>query len=161
MSTYTDLRDSIVAIMQGIPDIGMVHGKVRYAADMTRYLDLFKVTLGGTPQIRGWTVTRESMDVSPSSFTSASNEEIYNMIIRGMVGLSDALDTEATLQDLADEVVHTLNTHTDMGISTVVDYSPAAHIRLFEVRQFGSVLCHYCEIEFSVEVRRAVTFVAN
>ena len=160
MSDYTELRDRVVSVIQGIPDIGIVHGRTRYAADWTKYLELFKTSIGGVNQIRGWTVSRDAVESSPARFQA--NEESWVFVIRGMIGLSDGLDTEGTLQELADLVRRALDTHTDLGVSNVVDYGVGpASMRVCEPRMFGSTLCNYCEITLPIDMQVGVTFVAN
>lgn len=160
MSDYTDLRDRLVSVIQGVPDIGVVHGRTRYAADWSRYLDLFKTTVGGVNQVRGWTVSRESVEVTPARFQA--NEENWTFVIRGMIGLADNLDTEGTLQDLATLVIREINTHTNLGVSNVVQYGVGpASMRVCEPRMFGSALVNYCEITLPIDMQVNVTFVAN
>lgn len=160
MSDYTDLRDNIVDVVETVPDIGKVYGRLRYAADWSKYLDLFKTKIDSTPQIRGWTVTRETVDVTPERFRA--NEEVWTFVIRGHLGLSDNLDSEGTLQDLATLVIRALNARTDLGVTNVVDYGVGpASMRVCEPRMFGSVLVNYCEIALPVELQVGVTFVAN
>lgn len=157
MSTYTELRDGTVARVQLVPNVGLVYARPRFAGDWSTYLNLFKTTVQDVEQIRAWTVSRDEVAVEPARY--GADTETYQFIVRGFMSFHDEEDTDGIFNDLIDEVIHSLNGRKDLDSAAVVDYAVGpASLRLNELRSFGAVLCHYCEIPYPIEVQRVVTY---
>lgn len=157
MSVYSDLRTALVARLNAVADIGTVSNRQRWSAQWSDYLDSFQATIGGTTQIRGWMVSLERIESAPMSFGNTSR--IYVFLARGVMGLDDSANTEGTFLDLCEAVLNSVDGRTDLGSAVVIDYSVGPSVlRLVDHRLFGSVLCHYCEIEVRAEAEIAVTY---
>lgn len=151
MTLYTSLRTAIVAVLDGIEDIGAVHSRERFVVDPSRYLDLFKVSIDGESQIRAWLVLRESaVPVMDAAFNETRRRHLF--VLRGLLGFKDSSDTYGTLQALADEVMAAFDTQTTLSTSGVIVHSVGpCSLRSFENVQYGSTLCHQAEVELPIE----------
>lgn len=163
MSVYSDVITAVKARVDTVSNIGMTHAYERWNADWSTYLDQFKATIGSTVQIRGWIVTMDERDPIVGNMEGASRfgaiSRTYNVLIYGVLGLKDADNTETTFLNLVEEVLNAVDGRTDLGISSVVDYGVGpATVRTYQKRQFGSILCHYCEIAVPVEVQVSLSY---
>lgn len=151
MTMYTSLRTALATLLGTVTDIGVVHNRERFVVDPSSFLDMFKATISGTPQIRAWLILRESMQpIEDTVFGEARHRHIF--VLRGILGFQDSTDTYGKLQGLCDTVVALLNNQTTLSVSGVVvrGIGPCA-LRSFEVGQFGSVLAHVAEIEVPID----------
>jgi len=143
-------RAAIKTILEGVTDVGNVHDYERWAPDWSSYLDLFKTTIGGTDQIRGWTITNERM---PSrQVHDSGHRRDYVWVLRGVMGLDDSAATEKTFRALAEDVIEEFEV--DRTLSGVITNGAFAadgwpSLAVFEPRLFGTVLCHYAEIRMT------------
>jgi hypothetical protein len=152
MSVYDSLRTAIATALDGVPNTGVVHDRERFVVDLSRYLELFKTTIGGVSQIRGWLVLRESAHPIPEDvFGEVRRRHLF--VLYGVLGFQDSTDTYGTMQALCDAVMATFDDATTLGVAGVVvrTVGPCA-LRSFKTEQFGSVLCHAAEIELPVDV---------
>jgi len=152
MTAYSDLRDAITTVLETVPNIGVVHDRERFVVDPSRYLDLFKTNIGGKTQLRAWMVLRERA----SYITDGAFNEIrmqHGFILYGILGFEDASDTYATLQGLADAVMAVLDAQSTLDVGGVIvgQVGPCS-MRAFRTEQFGSALCHACEISVPIDV---------
>lgn len=69
----------------------------------------------------------------------------YLWQIIGIMGLDDSAATQKTFATLAEDVVGALDADGDLHGASYHDCG-AASLDVFEERLFGSVLCHYAEI---------------
>ncbi len=153
--SYSDIVSDIATRMETIPSIGIVHDYYRYTADAAKFLQLFKCSIGGKEQIRGWEITRIS---APEARTGAYFR-YHKFRITGYLGLCDADATDKTFQTLIDDVCELFRTAEPPGGSSwyYLDLAlpgdlPAQAV-VIEPRMFGSVLCHYAEILLTVTER--------
>lgn len=151
MTVYASLRPAIVAVLEGITGIGLVNNRERFVVDPAKYLDLFKVQIGGVDQLRGWMVLRET--ATPVIDTAFSEQRRrHGFVLYGILGFSDASDTYGTMQALADAVMAAFDTQTTLSVSGVIVRSIGpCSLRSFRTEQFGSVLAHACEIDLPIE----------
>jgi len=143
-------RADIYSIVSGVSSIGRVHDYERWAVRWADHLDLFKTTIDGQQQIRGWTISCRSMPQGRLEFSGAKLRT-YTYKIRGYFGLDDGSASEKTAVALAEDVVEALDasdTLHDGG--SYYDALPAS-MDVFEPRLFGGVLCHYVEISQVVQ----------
>jgi len=154
---YHDLIHAIADRLRSIPDIGMVHTYTRYAAESSRLLDLYKVTIDGVEQLRGWYVTlaqRNPLTLTDSHFGGLT--ERYTIEAVGILGVDDGRESEHTFYTLCETVVRTL-THCPLPLEGVLQAeAQAATWQVNDHRLFGNALCHYAEIALPVEVIREV-----
>jgi hypothetical protein len=144
VATYTELRNAVADKLYAVPGVGRTHNRLRYAADWKTFLDLLASNVTGNRQVRGWWVERERREDEYHSFGTMNQTHIF--IVRGILGFSDAADTDSTFGDVVDAVMDQLGGTTITGAWHVA----APTLRVTDLRQFGSVLCHYCEIELPV-----------
>lgn len=152
MTAYGSLRTAIAAVLATVPNIGVVNDRERFVVDPSRFLDLFKTTIGGQAQIRAWLVLRESAPVAYSTAFGETHRR-HLFVLQGLLGFADASDTYGTLQGLCDSVMAAFDAQATLGVSGVVvrGVGPCS-LRAFGTAQFGSVLCHSCEIELPIDV---------
>jgi hypothetical protein len=157
MTVYSDLRSALVTIMEAITDVGQVHNRPRYNADMSRFLEHFKSTVDGVPQIRGWMLLREAAPLARERDVFGEVARLQGFVWVGVQSLIDGSDSYGAFQALCDTVMAAFDDETTLGVSgVVVDAVGPCALRSFEEQQLGSVLCHVAEIEVPVWVSRAV-----
>lgn len=154
MSVYADILADIVAKLEAVPGVGLVHDYERQAVDLAKFIALFKHEPSG--QIRGWEVTRRAV---PEHRRGAIFRH-HRFVLNGYLGLKDADATSKAMQELADAVCD--------AFREAVPADPAApwlyqngdepeespcQVERIEDRMFGGVLCHCAEIALSVTER--------
>ena len=128
-------RALIYAVVNGVSNVGQVHDYERWANDWTTFLDRFKTTSSGSSVIRGWTI-------GCAGWTQDHSMRTYMYKVRGYFGMDDSAASEKTAIAVVDAVCQALNTADDF------DDNELAELTTFELRMFGSVLCHCAEITF-------------
>lgn len=153
-SNYLAIIADIKAKLSALPNIGQVHDYYRWNKESAAFLSLFAYTAsGGSQQIRGWEFTRSA---APEHKRGAFFKH-HRFKITGFMSLKDSDATDKTFQQLVDNICETFRV-TASGAAW--DYrdgdnaeNSAAQADVIEVRTFGSVLCHYAEINLSVTER--------
>jgi hypothetical protein len=147
---YTDVRDAVVALVDGVANTGTVHGRERWADDWPTFLGMFKANISGSDEIRGFMVSRESVvdDLNEDRMGAVGHK--HSFVIRGVVGFDDSRDTETTFQTLVDSILAALDADKDLSGNAVSGGQGPAEARILDLRTFGRVLCHYVEILFVV-----------
>jgi len=144
--SYAQIRAAIKSVMESVPGVGAVYDYLRWTADPATYEALF--VSGG--HVRFWTISRASVD-DARRYTEQV-DEVHTVVLRGYLGLDDASASEKTFQDLVDSVRAALRENYTLG-GAAWNSGPEMHTAV-EHRQFGDVLCHYCEITFPVRERK-------
>jgi|SRR6516225_6792725 len=153
MGIQVDLRNAIVARMNSVDEVGVVHEKTIYANSQDTFLDNFATIIDGNRQIRGWWV-------SPPTVFSAANPNIeFNVetdtldyAVHAVMGMSINSDSETEFTDLVYRTRDALRVMVDWGLTEVIKFSTIVTVPTLDLRQFGSVLCHYCELHVQVNV---------
>lgn len=152
---YATILAQIKTYLDTVPNIGNTFSYIRWNKDWPAMLTLFKTTIGGTPQIRFWDISRtKTLEVNK---VSKENLRTYTFRIRGFMSLDDANASETTFQNLIELVcakfrnVPTLN-------GTAENISPLS-VAMVGHCMVGDVLCHQCE--GYLEVEDAVTWQEN
>lgn len=148
------IRSRLDTIVSAVSNIGVVHDYERFSSDMTAFMTLFKTTISGTDQIRGWTIgyngySTPDDDEFPREFGHRFIR-LKRFKIRGYQGLDDSAETEKTFAALVEDVCSAIDgdaTLNDKDTYYLADYCV---VPVFDLRIFGSVLCHYCEIDVNV-----------
>ena len=136
------VRSGVYTALAGISDIGKVYDYRRFNANYAEFLNLFKATIDGADQVRGWQISRKSGREDDSSVKT----HIFR--IEGFFGLSDANATEKTFNALIESVAAAFRANKTLsGAALGHDFIQAA---IIEERVFGSVLCHFCELNVTV-----------
>lgn len=138
-----NIRAQIYAIVNGITDIGMVYDYERWDADWTTFINLFKTTISGTDQIRGWEISRRACPESLQTLGEVDRPQNY--IIRGYMGLNDAAATEKTFNTLIEAIAAALRSNLTLNHVANLGHD-YLQVERIEARMFGGVLCHYAEL---------------
>jgi hypothetical protein len=120
----TTIRTQIKAIIEDVEGIGIVHDYERWAVDWEKILEFFK----------------------PSDQDNS---------------LDDANASEKTFQDLIEGIREKFRTKFDLNGSCESTYLDSTYeggkvgiqVKMIEMRTFGSVLCHYCELQLGAQER--------
>lgn len=151
MTSYTSLAAGIVDAIDGISNIGVVHGYPRYSSESwAAYLDLFKATISGVSVIRGWQVGRESIERSVDG-VFGREWRIHRMFVQGVMGVYDSGNSYGDFQSLIDTVMATIDSQATMGVAGVmVDAIGPCVVQEIGEEWFGDVLCHTCHISVPI-----------
>lgn len=146
MASYSAIRNALVTAVQTVSEVGTVQNRLRYASQWSDFLDHYVTTIDSTKQVRGWWIERERVEDSYTSAFGKVNRS-HTFVIRGILGLKDGSDTDATFGDLVGDVMSAI---TGLNITGTWEVGPTLS-RVQDVRQFGSVLCHYVEVQTVIE----------
>ena len=140
----TPERAALFAILQTVPNIGVVHAYERMAADLSKLKQFYFSQ--AHQQIRGWFIRRVS--VRETGILIPTYLEVVEWQIRGFMALDDSASTELVMDDLIEAVrdklrendklngtvlkLGLLGAKTDRGLQ-LQDFGPY---------MFGGVLCH-------------------
>jgi hypothetical protein len=142
VSDFTTARDAITNAVAGVTNIGQVYNHARFSANWPDFLNLFKVSIA-TTHLRGWWISRESMVVEHESFPNL-DQHTMAFVIHGILSYKDGGNSDSTFADLLGSVKAAID---GLQIAGFWQAGPAS-VRLSQLRQFGSVICHYAEIDF-------------
>ncbi len=144
------IRAQIKATLQGVADIGQVHDYDRWEINWDGFLTLFKATVGGVDQIRGWTIHSQS-DASGYPGTNNVGQFEHLFLLRGYLGLKDSSATEKTFDDLVEAVQKAFMGNYTLNGSAMNAEPPQIMVK--EARQMSDMLVHYAEIQLRVKER--------
>jgi hypothetical protein len=172
-SQYKRIGEAIAAELAAVQEIGQVHLYQRYAADLAKYLDLFRwAAPDGRSQIRGWVVTREAAREELGSAASSQaggfvpagvSRRVHVFLLFGVMGLEDGAGSELAFQDLVEavcdrfrdnRVLRLLDGEGRPRVATLERLQPP-RVEAVEVRLFGAALCHAAEIRIEAAERIA------
>ena len=138
------IREQIFEIISTVPSIGRVYDYERWTSDWGKFLELFKDPATGT--IRGWEISRSGVEVK---FLSRIEEEAtHRFTVKGYLGLQDATATEKIFNGLIEAIRTAFRGNVTLnGVAELVE---PVSVSTIEIRTFGSVLCHYCELQLLV-----------
>lgn len=141
------IRAAIVARLQGVPDVGVVHGYQRYANNLRDLAALYVTTIAGAQQLRGWYVSRVA--TSEASAVAGAYSVTHDWVIRGYMALDDAGQSEIVFDDLVERIREVFRGDDALGgiVATIVfggdgDAEQAGAQATLEPVMFAGVLCH-------------------
>ena len=103
MTTAAEIRAAIVARIQSVPDVGIVHDRERYLRAEERFRRLYVVTApNDSEQLRGWWVRRESVRETQPSI--GRRLDVTSWRIQGYLALSDEAATETEFDALIESI---------------------------------------------------------
>jgi len=147
------IRAQIKLILQGVANVGQVQDYDRWEINWDSFLTLFKSTIGGVDQIRGWSIHVQSEALSyPGTNNVGQFEHLF--LLRGYMSLKDASGTEKAFDDLVEAVQKAFLGNYNLNGSAMNAEPPQVMVK--EVRQLSDVLVHYAEIQ--LRVRERTTF---
>ena len=142
MSEQT-IRDAIYTILSGVADIGVVYKYEHWTSDYSQFLALFKTTISGVDQVRGWEVGLKAPLLEESNHVGR-----LTYSIRGYLRVNDELESELTFAALVEAVRLAFRTNVKLN-DTAINCNFLS-VDVLEVRTFGGVLCHYAEMTLPV-----------
>jgi hypothetical protein len=137
------IRTKIEEMLEEISDIGKVHDYDRWAKDWSAFINLFK----DGKAIKGWEITRRA---APAQYDSNAEEmTTHHYLIRGYRSLDDSAGSEKIFNAAIEEI--RAKFRFDFTLGGICEHAGPVGVETVEVRTFGSVLCHYCELVLPVE----------
>lgn len=146
-------RAAIVAQLNAIPDIGRVHDRERYVADMVGLKALYVADIGGQQQLRGWYVRRVA--TPQTSRALGRYERTYAWHIRGFMALSDAEASELAFDALIEAICARFRADETLGgavASTVIEGEAGIQVKESGPVLFAGVLCHAATLTLATRV---------
>jgi hypothetical protein len=139
------IRLKIKEVIERVSGVGIVHEYERWTIDWNKFITIFKDP--ASSKIIGWEITRQA---APGIYIAHGQEEISAAyIIHGFMGLQDADRTDIKFNALIELIRDQFRIDWTMG---GLNPGPQGfNVQLIDVRTFGSVLCHYCEIVIPVQ----------
>lgn len=140
------VRAALVARLQGVADVGVVHGYQRYAASLSALLALYTSEIGGVQQLRGWYVSRKGTE--ESSAVAGAYAVTHEWEIRGYMALNDAAQSEIAFDGLVERIREVFRGDDALGgaVGAIVfdgtEGSAAGVQAQLEPVMFAGVLCH-------------------
>jgi hypothetical protein len=138
----TTLRNSIASMLQEVPGIGIVHKYERWTKDMSQFLTMFQDP--ASKKIFGWEITRAGIGKIEKITQKFKVPHLYKL--KGYYGLQDSAQSEIEFNAIVDGIVLKFISKQIPG-TEMKTWPRAPRI---EPRVFGSVLCHYAEMDFEV-----------
>src|SRR4030065_1596984 len=137
------IRQQIYTILSAVSNIGRVYDYERWTSDWGRYIELFKTTVNGAAQVRGWELGRKA----PITEDETSVKK-HTYFLRGVMGVQDAGATEKEFNTLIETVSNTFRNNKELnGAALGHDF---IQVETLGTRMFGSVLCHFAELVLTV-----------
>lgn len=137
-----------------VSNIGVVYDYQRYADQWDDFLSLFQTTIGSTPQIRGWQIGLNSVQLLPPPFEDSTAHPChtfrYDWAITGFMSVDDASESEKTARALAVAVVDKLRKTRENVTATAVN-TGIPQITSIGYAVFGGVLVHNIQISWTTE----------
>lgn len=144
------IRARIKVTLDTVSNKGLTHNRLRWAADESAFLDLFKTTIGSTVQIRGWMITwRGFAQTEPHLGRGANQIRVHTFELDGYLGLDDSASTEIAFAALAEAVANALDADGTLNARGLSLYREPTQIVMDE-RMFYGHLCHHALITLSV-----------
>jgi len=135
------IRAAIYSILNAVTDIGKVYDYEQWTAEWAQFINLFKTTIDGEDQIRGWEIGRRS--VGEKLFAMGMNERDHGFVIRGYMRVNDALASEKTFNNLIEAAADVFRTN--FTLNGAAKSHDNIQTETIDFRLFGGVLCHYAE----------------
>lgn len=127
--------------LEEVSGIGVVHDYERWASNWKDLLTLYQ----SNGKLNGWSISRRSTAAEWVCMPEVDRR--HNFVITGIYSLDDSAASEKTFQDLIEGIEEKIRNDHTLG-DTCVAAGPL-QVETVEVRMFGSVLCHYCELSLA------------
>ena len=146
------IRTAIYNAVNGVGNVGKVYDYERYSNDWAEFLTLFKTTISGTVQIRGWMIGYRGIQESvPQTFIpgKGGNQRIHRFQVLGVMGIDDDAASEKTFATLAESVCNALDSAAALHVKGT--YPRATPVTMgFDPLPFAGVLVHAAAIVIEV-----------
>lgn len=151
--TTEAVRAAIVALLNTVPGIGVVHAFERYADVHSKLRTLYVVpTDAGGEQLRGWYVRRLSRRVERDGMDG--RRVFTTWLIRGVMALQDGTQSELEFDGLVDAIASAFDADATLGgavMSTLQDGEIGAQLTGAGPVMFAGVLCHAADLTLTTE----------
>jgi hypothetical protein len=148
--TQATARTAVYNAVNGVTGKGVAYDYERWAVTWPEFLDLFRTTVSGVSQIRGWEVCYRGFSaVTPPRTFGKARQRRHRFLVQGYMGLEDAAESEKTFAALAESVANAIDGDATLQGSAFLETGDA-EIATLEPRLFGGTLCHYAEINVTV-----------
>jgi hypothetical protein len=158
----TDILTTLATLAQGVSGIGQVHSSQRFSGHWDAYLDLFKTTVAGTPQVRGLMLTfDEHQPIQGTEDAFGKVAWTFNVVGYLLMSVRDSDTSEHTFFNLLHDLLRVFAAQSNLGLeaSGVRRFGIGTPgVRLAQIRTFGPELCHYAELTLAVQVVEAVSY---
>ena len=145
MSNLANIVSKVKEILLTVPGIGTkVYDYERYAADWSTFMNYFK----SDSKVNGWEITVPSS--AETEDTPSVNIRTHTIKIFGYYSLDDGNASEKTFRSLTEAVCDKFRNY-QVDLDGTAFMSSGASVNVRENRMFGSVLCHFCEIQLNVQ----------
>ena len=145
MSNLANIISKVKEILLTVTGIGTkVYDYERYAADWATFINYFK----SDSKVNGWEITVPSS--SETEDTPSVNIRTHTIKIFGYYSLDDGNASEKTFRSLTEAVCDKFRNY-QVDLDGTAFMSSGASVNVRENRMFGSVLCHFCEIQLNVQ----------
>lgn len=164
---YSILRDLIYNQIKTVSNVGVVHNRIRFHAQLSTLLDNFKTIINGVDTLQGFMVTWDSMPSGDGEWGAIPGTfgDTYRYKIIGLRVFSDIINTgnnNGSETEFFPIVENVLNALRSLEVTTIVGdvgYSLTAVLNTTDLRMYASRLFHYVEIMVEVKVQTTVTYV--
>ncbi len=149
-------RSALVATLQAVPDIGVVHAYERTGADLATMKQHYYSA--AHQQIRGWFVRR--VRIRETGILSPRYLEVVEWQIRGFMGIDDSAQSEIVMDELIEAVRDQLRLDSKLGGTVMkvglLDARSDRGLQLedFGPYMFGGVLCHGAKLSLTTTKER-------
>lgn len=147
-------------ILERVDWVYNVHKFFRDIKNETEFQDAFSVDVDGKTLLTGWMITRKSIDVKrPHLDANATLDCAYKIDIQGIMGMSDAEQSELLFQKAIDGILlklkgkYLLEDETNgVALSGIVKTS---ELQVEEIGhgQFSNLFVHFCRMSLLVTER--------
>ena len=144
------IRARIKVVLDTVANKGATHDYLRWAVKQVDFETLFKATVGGTDQVRGWEIAyRGFTQEEPHLGRSADQYRAHRFQLDGYLALDDSAETEKTFAALAEAVCNALDADATLNDASLSLYRTPTQLAIDE-RLFAGVLCHHAQVDLEV-----------
>ena len=162
----TPERAALLATLQAVPNIGVVHAYERVSNDLAKLKQLYFSEAHS--QIRGWFIRR--VRVREIGLMQPRYLEVVEWRINGFMAIDDSAETELTMDTLIEALRDQFRTNNTLS-GTVLkqgllqkDAERGLQLEDFGPYMFGGVLCHGARFALTTtkeRVQTATTVIVN
>lgn len=140
MSASTVLREAIAAVIETVPDVGVVHRYERHADLAGELRALYQPD--GEDVIRGWHIRRTQR--AEHRHSSLLNVVTTTWAITGVASLQDAEQSEVALDELLDAIVEAFRRSRFLGglADTIIETVAGPQLKESDSVTFADELCN-------------------
>jgi hypothetical protein len=138
------VRQKVFEIISAVPNVGKVYNYERWAVDWNKFINLFKDT--ASSRILGWEICRGGMQSQKIDVIEESRTHGFKA--KGYMAVNDAQASDIEFNAIIEAICNAFKGNHTLG-GTCLDAGPVA-VPIIEPRMFGSVLCHYAELNIPV-----------